>query len=162
MVDKTSVKEKQVLFSEVVSLFHRLKAVATEIHEDAEVTATMRGVLNELAKSGPNTVPRMARRRPVSRQHLQSIVNGLLKRDLVSYRENPDHKTSRLVALTTAGREVVDRMRERESLLLRRFRPSKGADSLRVTCEVLAEVRTWFEGSCWKEFSEEDADKRSE
>ena len=69
------VEELQLLFAEVVAMFHRLKLVATEIHREEGISAAMRGVLNELAQEGPATVPRIARRRPVSRQHIQTVVN---------------------------------------------------------------------------------------
>jgi hypothetical protein len=41
------------------------------------MTAGKRGVLKGLDRLGPQTVPQMARARPVSRQHIQTLVNRL-------------------------------------------------------------------------------------
>jgi len=145
-----TAREMQMLFTEVVALFHRLKAVAAELHGEAGVTAAMRGVLNQLDGEGETTVPRMARRRPVSRQHIQNVVNRLLERDLVRYEENPDHRRSKLVKLTPDGLRLVRQMRDREASLLGHFKSAQGPDALRSTAQVLAEVRRWFETSNWQ------------
>lgn len=56
----------------------------------------------------PVTVPQIGRRLGVSRQNIQRLVNDLAADGLVVFVDNPDHKTSPLVALTDHGRAVLD------------------------------------------------------
>src|SRR5262245_15052281 len=57
-----------------------------------------------LVKEGPQTVPEMARSRPVSRQHCQTICNALEAQGMVAFVDNPKHKKSKLVTVTKKGR----------------------------------------------------------
>ena len=61
------------------------------------------GVMRDIAEDGPQTVPRLAERRPVSRQHMQTVVDALVRDGLAELRDNPAHKRSKLVALTSDG-----------------------------------------------------------
>jgi len=67
------------LFDEIPATLHRLKAVATRVHGLDASSAGRRGILRSLDSMGPQSVPQMARARPVSRQHIQVLVNGLLE-----------------------------------------------------------------------------------
>jgi DNA-binding MarR family transcriptional regulator len=71
--------------------------------------------LFDLDRSGSRTVPQMASARPLSRQHIQMLVNPLVEGRYVELVDNPAHKRSKLVRLTPKGRKLVDRMRKRES-----------------------------------------------
>ena len=62
--------------------------------------------------------PDMARARPVSRQHIQTIVDQLLEKGLVELRDNPAHRKSSLVALTARGRQMMSRIDAREAEVL--------------------------------------------
>lgn len=99
-------------------LFHRLRALGDELHRDHDVTTPMRGVLMSLNDYGPQTVPYMAAARPVSRQHIQTQVDALLKRRLVQVLPNPRHKRSSLIDLTDQGGELVLKMRQSENKVI--------------------------------------------
>jgi DNA-binding MarR family transcriptional regulator len=64
------------------------------------------------------TVPDIARRYQVSRQHVQVTVNRLLDQELVINVENPRHKRSSLLRLTQNGREKFAAIRRHEGALL--------------------------------------------
>lgn len=66
--------------------------------------ASERAVLEFLYPDAAMTVPQIARRFQVSRQHIQVTVNGLLERGLLLAKDNPDHARSPLIALTGAGK----------------------------------------------------------
>ncbi len=102
----------------VRKLFHQLAAAADSLHGGSGITAGMRGVLESLGRHGPQTVPDMARARPVSRQHIQGLVNALAELDLVETLENPAHRRSHLIAMTPAGRAAFDAIRSREAAAL--------------------------------------------
>jgi DNA-binding MarR family transcriptional regulator len=116
------------LFDEVVATFHHLRAAAERIHGQGPLTSGRRGVLRGLAGLGPQTVPQMARARPVSRQYIQSIVDGLRGDGLVALRPNPAHRSSPLVEITAKGtarlRSMEGRERELVSALARGQRRS--------------------------------------
>ncbi|GGF23195.1 hypothetical protein GCM10011399_15980 [Subtercola lobariae] len=58
----------------------------------------------------PLTVPQIARRLGVSRQHILRLTGELHAEGLVESRLNPDHKTSPLIVLTPAGEKILHRI----------------------------------------------------
>jgi DNA-binding MarR family transcriptional regulator len=105
-------------------LYFLLRAVGDALHADLGITTGMRGVMTSLAAAGPRTVPDLARQRPVSRQHIQTLVNALLAAGLVAASPNPQHRRSPLVGLTEEGRRRLKEMQDREAGLLARTAPS--------------------------------------
>ena len=95
------------VFAETVALFHRLRAVAEQVHGQGETSAGRRGILKSLDRLGSQTAPQMARARHVSRQHIQILVNQLAKEGLVDFIDNPAHKRSSLVHLTRKGKNTI-------------------------------------------------------
>jgi DNA-binding MarR family transcriptional regulator len=133
------------LIDETVALFHRLRAVAETVHGDGELSAARRGVLRSLAKLGPQTVPQIASARPVSRQHVQTIVDGLAADGLVETIDNPAHKRSVLVRLTGRGRTAVRGIARRESALLASIEVGASAAEIDQATDVLRAFRTRLE-----------------
>jgi DNA-binding MarR family transcriptional regulator len=105
-------------------LYFLLRAVGDALHADLGITTGMRGVMTSLAAAGPRTVPELARERPVSRQHIQTLVNDLLAAGLVEASPNPQHRRSPLLGLTDVGRRCLKTMQDREAALLARTAPS--------------------------------------
>lgn len=138
------------LIGETTALFHRLKAVAEEVHRQGGVSAGRRGLLRSLAREGPRTVPQLARARPVSRQLVQSLVNGLLDDGYVESLPNPAHRRSHLLRLTTAGERFVTDMERRERELLSGLRMDVGRAELEAAAATLRSVRAFFEGERWQ------------
>jgi len=121
--------------------FHRLRAAAERLHQRGEASAARRGVLRSLDHGGPQTVPEMARARPVSRQHIQTIVNALRDDGLVELVPNPAHRRSHLVRLTSDGEREVADMAVRETALLRELDLGVDDTDLEVAHRVLARLR---------------------
>lgn len=136
---------------ESVSLFFRLRAVMEDIHGHSEISGSMRGVMRELNRFGPLTVPKMARGRPVSRQHIQAIVNDLQRAGLVTLVENPRHKRSRLVALTPDGQAAMAEIAEREHTVLNQMNIPVSIDELRQASDVIRQVREMLECPAWRQ-----------
>ena len=113
------------LIEEIVSAFRQLRVVSAAVHGDGAPMPGQRGVLVDLERLGPKTVAGMARARGVSRQHIQALVDGFRSRGLVAMADNPAHRRSKLVALTSGGRALVKAMLKRE-------RAALGALDLRV------------------------------
>jgi DNA-binding MarR family transcriptional regulator len=91
----------------VIELYFRLEAITQATAGFADAGGEF-GVLRTLALDGPQTVPDIARTRPVSRQHCQTIVNGLKAQGFAELIANPRHKRSHLVRITKRGRSHLD------------------------------------------------------
>jgi DNA-binding MarR family transcriptional regulator len=154
MTDRGSVSADAVrtalalrdVIDETRRLFHRLGRAAELLHQADELSGGERAVLVEIAEVGPRTVPEMARVRPVSRQHIQSIVNPLLIRGLVTLIDNPRHRRSKLVQITEAGLDVVSQIRRREGRVVAALVPHLQAPELEVTARSLVRLGELFEG----------------
>ena len=132
------------LIDENVALYHVLRAVAAQFHSGIGLTAAKRGLLRSLSSGGPQTVPQMARARFVSRQHIQTVVNQLLKEQLVELIPNPSHKRSSLVRLTRRGRQVVNNMLQKETCLLAELQAELDEEELQIAVSVLQKLRSSF------------------
>jgi DNA-binding MarR family transcriptional regulator len=129
-------------------LFHELRAVAETATPAVDgFTASHRAVLESLATHGPQTVPALARARPVARQHIQVLVNDLAQFGFVETRPNPAHKRSPLVTLTAAGTRRFDAIRHAESKLLESLRlslaPAKLTELATDLDRLAAELSAW-------------------
>jgi len=91
------------LIATIAAAFHKLRAAGKRLGAVFPMGGGTWGLLRSLAREGPQTVPALARARPVARQHIQVMVDALAAQGLVSLIANPRHKRSRLVALTPAG-----------------------------------------------------------
>jgi DNA-binding MarR family transcriptional regulator len=130
------------LSREVRRLFHQLRDAAEGVAgARAPLPAGQRAVLESLRELGPLTVPALARMRPVARQHVQLLVNGLLAAGLVAARPNPAHRRSPLIELTAAGRRRFDALRQRERAALAALRLPVGERELRAAADTLAALR---------------------
>jgi DNA-binding MarR family transcriptional regulator len=119
-------------------LFHQLRAVAeTATPVSDGFTASHRAVMESLTTHGAQTVPALARARPVARQHIQVLVNDLAAMGWVETRPNPAHKRSALVALTPAGVRRFELIRRAESKVLESMRLSLPAAKMARLAEEL-------------------------
>ena len=129
-----STEAFEALVSQVREVFFNLRRVSERLHADFDCTAVERGVLQELDRTGPRTVPQMAQGRAVSRQAMQKTIDGLLDRRWVVTQENPYHQRSSLIALTAAGSTAFQEMHRREvALLMRGSLPVSEAELKRTT-----------------------------
>ena len=146
---ETKVKAMYEVIDETRGLFHRAGAAVTQLHGENDPKAGARGVLEGLQKQGPQTVPQLARARPVSRQHMQIHVNALQAKGLVALDPNPAHKRSPLVSLTHAGEKTLKDMVKRERAGIRRLDLEVSNQELQFAADVLRRVRTALESPSW-------------
>jgi len=117
------------------SLFHVLARSAEDLHEDLGLLASHRAVLETIVREGPAPVPAIARRKGVTRQHIQSVVNALVEQGLVFLEDNPSHRRSPIVQLTKQGHRLFTEVQQREAEVL-----GKIAANLRRSDLVLTET----------------------
>lgn len=86
-----------------IRLFFRLQAMGREIGAVTAGNAGNWGLLQSLMANGPTTVPELARMRPVSRQHIQTMANEMAEEGLIEFRENPATSDQSLWPSPTRG-----------------------------------------------------------
>jgi DNA-binding MarR family transcriptional regulator len=143
--NKEAISALEELFNENTRLFHRLAALLADLHHEGESSAGKRAILRDLARLGPQTVPQMARARPVTRQFIQKLVNELTEQGLVEFTENSAHKRSHLVQLTTKGRAQLEAMLRREAELLEGKQIPVSKAELVQANQTLRQLRQWLE-----------------
>ncbi|MBW1721832.1 MAG: MarR family transcriptional regulator [Deltaproteobacteria bacterium] len=136
----------EVLVDEVVALYHLLRVIAARIHSGTGLTAAMRGILRGLDRLGPQTVPQMARARPVSRQYIQALVNRLQEEGYVETTANPAHKRSGIVRLTRRGETLIEAMRRTEAHFLEGLGIDIDGEEIKDAISVLRRLRRIFVG----------------
>ncbi len=131
-------------------LFHKLSHAVSTLHGDGDVSAGMRAVLESVIEGGPQTVPQMARVRPVSRQHIQVLVNELLEGGYVETLENPAHKRSVLVSPTEHGRTTFAAMRAREAGAFKRLDLDLTPEQMASATAVLRSLGAALDSPAWR------------
>ena len=99
-------------------LFRAMAEKADTYLQDSGLTAADRAVMEFLYPDLQLTVPSIARRYQVSRQHVQVTANRLLAEGLLRSEDNPRHKRSPLLRLSAPGRDAFTTIRENEAALL--------------------------------------------
>lgn len=145
MATREQHRQLMRLFEETVLLYLRLTALAARMHGRGPLSGPRRTVLTSLARTGPQTVAQMARRRAQSRQRLQPLVNALLSEGLLEALPNPAHKQSPLIALTARGRQAVARFKRTEEAWRSRLAIATPARRIEQTVAVVTEVRNSLE-----------------
>ena len=118
-------------------LFRALAQTANDSLQDLGISVADRATMEFLYPDRKLTVPEIAERYRVSRQHVQVTVNALLDSGLVATLDNPRHKRSPFIALTTKGRALFKRIRAREAKIVRQLFADIREHDRRVTQETL-------------------------
>jgi DNA-binding MarR family transcriptional regulator len=93
----------QALMVEIIYTFFLLRAAGKQIGAVTATDGGYWGMLRSLKMEGPQTVPQIARSRPVSRQHIQKLANEMVAEGAIEFVENPAHRRSKLLHLTAKG-----------------------------------------------------------
>jgi DNA-binding MarR family transcriptional regulator len=96
-------------------LFRAMAQVADGCLRVHGLSAADRAVLEFLYPDTALSVPEIARRYQVSRQHVQVTVNRLVQEGFLETQANPRHKRSPLIALTRIGRDTFTKIRHVET-----------------------------------------------
>lgn len=152
--NKLTAASLQELFDATVMLFHTIRHAAERLHGKGRLTAGKRGILRSISEFGPQTVPQMARTRFVSRQHIQTLINELLKEGLVVLSVNPEHKRSRLVRLTERGERYLNEFYQKETVAFDSIDLGVSEDELASATGVLRSIKEnliysdWMQSQC--------------
>ena len=142
--------EGEALFQVIVLVlgtFFKLRAAGQRMGTVSSWGGGNWGLMRSLALEGPQTVPQLARARPVARQRIQKIADELAVAGLVEFVDNPGHKRSKLVRLTARGearqREMTERIQDAADAMARDL-PLK---DLRSAAGILARLSEKLDGA---------------
>ena len=88
---------------EVAQCFFRIRAAGQKAGLITNWGGGAFGFIRSLALLGPLSVPQIAKMRPTSRQRMQRLADELAAEGLVEFIDNPKHRRSKLVRLTSKG-----------------------------------------------------------
>jgi len=129
---------------EIIWLVRRLfRALAQKSGENLEgmgISVADRAVMEFLHPDARLSVPEIASRYQVSRQHVQATVNSLLAKGLVAARDNPRHKRSALIALTPKGRKLVASVLDADAAVVDALFADFSTDQVRITRQTLQKL----------------------
>ena len=123
-------------------LFRALAQKSGENLQDLGITVADRAVMEFLHPNEKLSVPEIAERYQVSRQHVQVTVNRLLDTGLVETEVNQRHKRSSLMVLTRKGKSVFQKVKKRDSKALKELFSSVSENDKRVTRKTLQALLT--------------------
>jgi len=92
------------LMLEVAQCFFRIRAIGQKTGLITSWGGGAFGFMRSLALLGPLTVPQIALMRPTSRQRMQRLADELAADGLIAFIDNPKHRRSKLVQLTSKGK----------------------------------------------------------
>jgi DNA-binding MarR family transcriptional regulator len=140
--------EGQALLDVVVETTHtffRLRATGAKFGATTPTGGSTLGLLRSLKSRGPLTVPEIARMRPVARQHIQKLANQMAADGLVEFIDNPAHKRSKLLRLTSKGERAHDELLGHMVDLAESLAGDMDPEALRITAKTLADLRSRLE-----------------
>jgi DNA-binding MarR family transcriptional regulator len=102
-------------------LFRALAQKSDDSLQDLGVSVADRAVMEFLHPDENLSVPDIAERYQVSRQHVQVTVNSLLDARILVANVNPRHKRSPLIALTNKGKRMFRTIKARDTKAIKKM-----------------------------------------
>jgi DNA-binding MarR family transcriptional regulator len=145
---RQSILELTHLIAATQVFFHDMERVSASILAEHRLTPQERRLLMALRQGRRCTVPQLARRRQVSRQHVQATMNSLARRGWVAFLPNPAHRRSRLLELTGEAenriREIMVREGEALKLLAAKLTPAEAKQAAAVLEKAADRLGEWI------------------
>lgn len=121
-------------------VYRRVARIVEHSEPIMGMSTGVRAVLEQLRREGDRTVPQMARTQDLSRQFVQRMVHDARSAGFVELVENPSHRRSSLVRITSAGTAAIDAVAAREHALMGRVGGDLTAAELAATLRVLHQM----------------------
>jgi DNA-binding MarR family transcriptional regulator len=102
-------------------LFRALAQKSDDSLHDLGISVADRAVMEFLHPDETLSVPEIAERYQVSRQHVQVTVNSLLDAGILVAKVNPRHKRSPLIALTDKGKKLFRTIKARDTKAIKQL-----------------------------------------
>jgi DNA-binding MarR family transcriptional regulator len=118
-------------------LFRALSQKSNENLEGFGISVADRAVMEFLYPDKMLSVPEIAEKYKVSRQHVQSTINSLLAAALVVAKENPRHKRSSLMMLNSKGRKLFETVLKKDEEVIEILFSRISQNNIQVTQQTL-------------------------
>ena len=118
-------------------LFRALAQKSDDSLRDFGISVADRAIIEFLYPNEKLSVPEIAERYQVSRQHVQVTVNSLLDAGLLTTNTNPRHKRSPLMSLTAKGRHVFKKTKVQDTKATRELFSNISEKDRRITQQTL-------------------------
>ena len=118
-------------------LFRAMAGSADHYLRSLGISATDRAVMEFLYPDERLSVPEIADRYSVSRQHVQVTVNQLLESELLQSGVNPRHKRSPLISLTEMGQGLFSQIQKKDAEILQQVFAEVPDEDVQVTRATL-------------------------
>ena len=125
----------------IATLLSEVNALAIRLTQRTDLPKAEHWVLDIINRSGPLTVPQIARQRSTSRQNIQILVDRLEMDGRVALQGNPAHKRSALVCLTEEGSKWLRNQESLEKNLFRDIGRQMNELETRQAISALCKVR---------------------
>jgi DNA-binding MarR family transcriptional regulator len=119
-------------------LFRALAQKSDDSLHDLGISVADRAVMEFLHPNETLSVPDIAERYQVSRQHVQVTVNSLLDAGILAAKVNPRHKRSPLIALTKKGKGMFRTIKARDTRVIKKLFSNVPEKDRRITHKTLA------------------------
>lgn len=139
-----SGKELHDFFREVFGLHAKLSQVMDAVHEQAGLRTTQRRLSETLRHGGDMTVPAAAAQMEVSRQFVQTLCNEMAASGLLAFSDNPRHKRSKLISLTSQGRDALAAAERKEAEIIGQAMPQVDGQAVREATALTAMLSEWL------------------
>ena len=140
----------RAVIDESVALYHRILWISEQAYRKEGRSTARRGILRGLVRYGSQTVPALARTRSVTRQHVQEVVDALVREGFVERRPNPTHKRSPLVCVTSRGERLVAELDTVDSIVLASVNDAVAPRDLDHAARTIQKLREAFEMGLWR------------
>src|SRR5262250_1045897 len=128
------------LMLEVAQCFFRIRALGQKTGLITSWGGGAFGFMRSVALLGPLTVPQIAQMRPTSRQRMQRLADELAAEGLVKFIDNPKHRRSKLVQLTSKGDARYREMNTRLLAIASTMGVALSEADIRKTVEIVRQL----------------------
>jgi len=128
------------LVFELFRTYGRLNSAGDDIAKGFGLSSARWRVLGSACESS-KSVSSIARERGLTRQAVQEIVNSLMREGLAKLVDNPNHKSSKLVAPTRAGDDAIRKLNQKAAGWMNHVGDAASPSDIRVTIQTLQKVR---------------------
>ena len=118
-------------------LFRALSKKSSENLEGLGISVADRAVMEFLYSDKRLSVPEIAEKYKVSRQHVQVTVNSLLENKLAVTKDNPRHKRSPHIMLNAKGRELFNAVLKKDEEAVKLLFSHISKNKVQITRQTL-------------------------
>lgn len=139
------LSEEQLILNLILEIFRSegdLSKTGDNLVKDLSLSSAKWKVLGALKlSSSPLTVSDISKRMGQSRQSVQRVANDLNKLGFISFIENPNHQTAKLLLATDKGKKAMVEVDKRKNEWVKKLVKSLSKQELNVAISTLQKLQ---------------------